>query len=215
VPTNSYAAFNGTSMASPHVAATVALMWSAAPSMVGDIAQTRSILDQTAIDTSDLQCGGTAANNNVWGEGRLDAFAAVSASPRGPIGTLTGTVTNAGNGTPLAGVNIHATGPFDRSTTTDAAGHYSMTLPVGSYTVSASIFGFVSQSTTVTIADGQTTTQDFALQPAASHTVSGTVRDADGNALANATVRVLNTPIPPATTDGSGHYSIPNVPEGT
>jgi subtilisin family serine protease len=215
VPTDSYAAFNGTSMASPHVAATVALMWSAAPSMVGDIGQTRSILDQTAVDTSDPQCGGTAGNNNVWGEGRLDAFAAVSASPRGPIGTLTGTVTNASNGTPLAGVDIHATGPFDRSTTTDAAGHYSMTLPVGSYAVSASLFGFVSQSTTVTIADGQTTTQDFALTPAASHTVSGHVRDGDGNPLPNATVQILNTPIAPVTTDASGFYSFPSVPDGT
>ena len=77
VPGNTYAAFNGTSMASPHVAATVALMWSAAPALRGDIAGTEAILNQTAIDTSDLQCGGTAGNNNVWGEGRLDALAAV------------------------------------------------------------------------------------------------------------------------------------------
>jgi hypothetical protein len=25
-----------------------------------------------------LQCGGSAGNNNVWGEGKLDAFAAVT-----------------------------------------------------------------------------------------------------------------------------------------
>ena len=81
-------------MASPHVAGTVALMISAAPALAGDITQIRALLSQTAIDTSDLQCGGTAANNNVWGEGRLDAFAAVDQSPRGPTGHLQGTVTN-------------------------------------------------------------------------------------------------------------------------
>ena len=74
-------------MASPHVAGTVALMWSAAPSFIGDIAATRAF-STNGFDTSDLTCGGTAANNNVWGEGRLDAFAAVGAAPRGPTGTL-------------------------------------------------------------------------------------------------------------------------------
>ena len=88
--TNSYAAFNGTSMASPHVAGTVALMWSAATALIGDIAATRALLDSTAIDTFDAQCGGDADDNNVWGEGRLDAFAAVDQSPRGPTGTLDG-----------------------------------------------------------------------------------------------------------------------------
>jgi hypothetical protein len=45
----------------------------------------------------------------------------------------------------------------------------------------------------VAIVDGVTTTQDFAMQPAASQEVSGTVRDTDGNPLENATVQILDT----------------------
>ena len=113
IPGGGYAAFNGTSMASPHTAGTVALMWSAAPSLIGDLAQTAALLNQTAVDTNDLTCGGTAANNNVWGEGKLDAFAAVEQSPRGPVGTLNGTVTNASSGAPLAGAQVNVTGPVE------------------------------------------------------------------------------------------------------
>jgi subtilisin family serine protease len=139
-----YNSLSGTAMASAHVAGTVALMWSAAPSLRGDIASTKSILDDTAIDTSDLTCGGTAANNNVWGEGRLDAFAAVDQSPRGSQGTLAGTVTDAGTGNPIEGVTIEVTGPADRTRQTDASGHYSLLLPAGSYVVTASTAGHLS-----------------------------------------------------------------------
>jgi subtilisin family serine protease len=216
VPSNSYASFSGTSMAAPHVTATVALMWSAAVAIERDIAATRTLLDDTAVDTSDLTCGGTADDNNVWGEGKLDAFAAVDQSPRGPTGTLTGTVTNESDGTPIAGALIEATGPADRSTTTNAAGQYSLTLPVGTYDVTASAFGFVTETAAgVEITDGGTTTQDFGLQPAPSHTVSGHVRDDAGQALEGATVTIVGTPIPPATTDASGFYSFASVPEGT
>jgi N-acetylneuraminic acid mutarotase len=134
-----------------------------------------------------------------------------------PSGTLNGTVTESGDG-PIAGATVHVTGPVDVSTTTGVDGTYSLTLPVGTYDVTASAFGHVSQTVNgVAITDGGTTTQDFALDPAASGSLSGTVTDdaTPANPIANATVTILGTPIPPATTDASGHYSFPSVPEGT
>jgi subtilisin family serine protease len=80
VPTDAYAVFSGTSTASPHVAGTVALLISENRALRGDISGLRTILDTTATDKSDLSCGGTAGNNNVYGQGLLNAFAAVGAA---------------------------------------------------------------------------------------------------------------------------------------
>jgi subtilisin family serine protease len=215
VPTNGYAAFNGTSMASPHTAGTVALMWSAAPVLIGDIAQTRTLLNMTAVDTSDLQCGGTAGNNSVWGEGKLDAFAAVSQSPRGATGTLEGVVTDAGSSSPLAGVLIDVTGPVDRSALTDASGAYSFLLSVGTYELTASKFGYLTQvHAGLVVTDGITTTLDVALVAAPNFTLSGTVFDNSNQPVENATVSIIGTTLT-ALSDANGFYSIPNVPQGT
>ena len=78
-PGSSYNAISGTSMASPHVAGAIALLWSGVPSFERDIDATRALLDDTAINVSALTCGGTADDNNVFGEGRLDAKALVDA----------------------------------------------------------------------------------------------------------------------------------------
>ena len=210
-----YGSFNGTSMASPHTAGTVALMMSAAPSLVGDIDAVRAILDDTATDTPNAQCGGTDDDNNVFGEGKLNAFAAVDQSPRGPVGTLVGTVTNASTGDPIAGARVDVTGPSNRTLTTGPDGTYRTTLPTGDYTVTASAFGFQSGTANVSITEGETTTQNFALTPATSFSVSGVVSDDSGNPVANATVTITGTPIPPATTGPDGAYSFANVPAGT
>jgi hypothetical protein len=64
--------------------------------------------------------------------------------------------------------------------------------------------------------DGMTTTQNFTLNLSPTHSVSGTVANlTTGLPIAGATVRILNTPIPPTTTDANGMYLFTSVVQGT
>ncbi len=76
-----YTSMQGTSMAGPHVAGTVALLWSSAPCLIGDVDATEQIIAQTARPRTTMQtCGGdgpTDVPNNVYGWGIVDALAAV------------------------------------------------------------------------------------------------------------------------------------------
>lgn len=69
------------------------------------MAGTRALLDQTAVDANDRSCGGTAADNNVYGQGRLDAYGAAAQAPRAAVGELQGTVTDAATENPLPGTS--------------------------------------------------------------------------------------------------------------
>ncbi|MFD3696198.1 S8 family serine peptidase [Streptomyces sp. NPDC058646] len=212
VPGGGYEAFSGTSMASPHTAAAVALLWSAAPALEGDVVQTESLLDGTAQDTDSSQCGGSPADNNVFGEGRLDVLAAVNAAPRGAIGALGGTV-RSGSGEPVAGAKITADGPIDRTTTTAADGSYRFTaLSVGDYALTAAKFGYGQQTATATVTENATATGDFTLTQAPSGKLTGTVSSAAGPA-AGAAVTVADTPVT-ATTDAQGRFEV-TLPHGT
>lgn len=215
LPGNGYGSNNGTSMAAPHTSATVALMWSAAPSLLGDITRTAELLDDSAVDTDNLTCGGTVDDNHVFGEGKLDAHAAVDRSPRGPVGTLTGSVTDAATGTPVAGASVTVTGPSNRTLSSGPDGAFTSTLPVGEYTVKGGAFGYGSATGTATVAENETVTVSLALPPVARHAVTGVVRNAQGGPVANATVQITGTPLAAVTTNAQGAYTIANVPEGT
>lgn len=81
-----YGSASGTSMAGPHVAGVVALMISANPKLAGQVDQIETILEQTAIPISARsvnECNGTTLSdipNNIFGYGRIDAYAAVKAA---------------------------------------------------------------------------------------------------------------------------------------
>ena len=209
VPGGGYAYFSGTSMASPHVAGAIALLWSGTPALVGDIEATVALLDGTAVDTDDLQCGGTVADNNVFGEGRLDALALYQAAPRGPVGTVVGTITDAATGDPIAGAEVVVQGPLERTLRTGPDGSYRLMASVGDYTVTASKFGWVTGTTPVTVTEDQTVTASLALERSPSGTLSGVVTDGSGQGYPlYAKVAVSGTTLFTYTDPADGSYEL-------
>ncbi len=88
IPGGGYTTMSGTSMAGPHVAGAVALLWSAQPALIGQIGQTERILADAAQPITDIsagQCGSATPPNNVYGWGRLDAKAAVDLALVRPV----------------------------------------------------------------------------------------------------------------------------------
>ena len=125
-----------------------------------------------------------------------------------PYGQLTGTVTDPSTGAPLAGVRITAGA---NATTTDAAGRYAMSLPTGSYGVTATEFGYGSATASaVVIADGVTTTRDFTLAKQRLLKVSGKITDGSGHGWPlYASVQVAGQPSTQTYTDpDSGKYTL-------
>ncbi|GAA3818372.1 carboxypeptidase-like regulatory domain-containing protein [Streptomyces chiangmaiensis] len=82
----------------------------------------------------------------------------------GPDGAVTGAVTDSTTHAPVYRATVKV---GNTTTVTDLSGHYSLFLPVGTYSVTAEGYGFASKTISgVTVTDGSSVTEDFALAPA-------------------------------------------------
>jgi uncharacterized repeat protein (TIGR01451 family) len=185
-PGTAYQLFNGTSMATPHVAGTLALMMQANPALTQQRAA--DLLANSAVPLSS-----TIPNDND-GWGRLDAYAAVvEAANSDPFvdrrpGLVQGVVSAAEDGRPLANATITITTPSGQLLTfnTDTNGQYHAWLQPGTYDLEAALFGYrPASSDRLTVRNGETIVSPITLEKTPAGTVSGAIRQAgDGRPLA-------------------------------
>ena len=220
VPTNAYAVYSGTSMASPHVAGAVALLISLEPKLRGRVAELEELLRKSALPlTSTQTCGGVPGSqipNNVFGWGRIDVKAAADLVYQ--AGYLQGTVTS--GAMPLAGATVtYSMMGKTLTTQTDKNGFYKVVAGAGTWAMTASAYGY-QQGTApaVVVVQNGTTVQNFNLTSLGNFTVSGNVNyvmdDGVGGGIP-ALILVKNEALAaPVFADGSGNYSL-LVPPGT
>lgn len=134
-------------------------------------------------------------------------------------GTISGTVTNAANGSaiPGASVRLFREQTLIKSTLTDPSGNYSLPgIAPGSYVVVVSASDFRASAVGAQVTPNATTIVNFALTPDPG-TIVGTVTDfSTTNPIAGATVAIFSGPtfIDSTLTDSNGNYMIPGLAPG-
>ncbi|MSP11967.1 MAG: DUF11 domain-containing protein [Chloroflexi bacterium] len=228
IPGATYVEASGTSMATPHIAGTIALMLSANPALsLNDLA---TYLEQTAHDL------GPTGPDNDYGWGLIDAYDAVRWA-RGS-GKLFGQVQDSKLGQPIPGATIIGVQSVPPSTggaaedkfedMSDTKGGYAVSVPGGLYTVQAGAFGYITGTfTAVEVLTGYQSLRDFVLKEAPKGKVSGQLTEVFTNSpVVSATVTVCTGKEPPiplsaaascpvqTRTDQNGNYHL-DLPAGS
>jgi subtilisin family serine protease len=103
---NAYTIASGTSMATPHIAGAMALLWSAIPSLQHQLTPSRDALNNAAVHIGSTQCGSAGPPNNVYGWGRVNVLTAVTSGTPTPTPTATpGPIQLRAQGKKVRGIN--------------------------------------------------------------------------------------------------------------
>ena len=201
-PGGGYQKMSGTSMAAPHGAGVIGLLFQADPTLTP--AQVREVLQSTADDL------GAPGWDTSFGAGRLNALKAVSLVASG--GKVLGKVVDAA-GQPVSFARLRIL-EKDFAFGVKADGSFKLMLPEGSYTFETSAFGYLTQQASVTVVADTELNLDVTLEAAESFPVAGTVSAKEGGqGVAGARVLVVGTPLEAVQTADDGGYSL-TLPQG-
>ncbi|MGC9332557.1 MAG: S8 family serine peptidase, partial [Anaerolineae bacterium] len=208
LPGGTFGAYNGTSMASPHVAGLAALLLQADPALtVADL--------ETLITTTAKPIGDQVPNADA-GWGRIDVYRAAAVAMH--AGHLAGQVTRYPDYKPLPGAQVVVSDRADEQQTivqTDTAGRYLAALIPGQFDLTVDAFGYQPQTVfDIDVQSYTTTTVDLTLDPLPAGVLWGQVRDAETDGPVGAAVHVVGTPAQTTSDPTTGNYSL-SLPAGT
>ena len=201
VPGGGYEAWDGTSMATPHVAGTVALILQAAGWLNFDEPDTPEkvyeILNSTAVDLGD------PGQDTRYGWGRIDTYEAVMRAKEYAKTTgVEGVVLDSTDSSPVTWATVHVS-ETNQTVAVNSTGGFKIPLDPGNYTLVVSAWGYEDKVVTVTVT-------------VLNGTIAGYVTDAVyGTPVAGATVTATGGNVSATTTtNATGYYSV-SLPPGT
>lgn len=203
VPGGGFGALDGTSMATPHVVGTVALMLQANPAL-----DQETVFDTLRNTAAPLSTAITPNNNEGWG--MLDTYAAVRQVSS--FGELAGTVSDAATNAPISEATIQVLKQKQPlvAATTNAEGRYEQSVSAGIYDVQVTAFGYEStQAAGLTVTTNTTTLQNFTLTPQSTGTLAGSVTERGTGVAISASLTIDGLAQPISSQGGSYAVELP------
>lgn len=207
----------GTSLASPLIASMYALAGTPAAGSypvtypyIHAAAELNDVTGGSNGTCSDVLCTAGAGWDGPTGLGTPNGVGALA---MGSQGTVSGKVTDASTGAPLAGVSVLLTDTADQLTfraVTDGSGDYQVGVSAGTYGLAASKFDFGTVAVNgFAVAAGQNSTENLKLTTTPERTVTGVVTDSGNGWPLYAKITVGGDPNAPVFTDPrTGRYSV-------
>ena len=159
-------------------------------------------------EVSSIKWPAASTLDSYWNQNRESILSYMEYAQKGLHGTVTSS-----SGLALE-ATISVAGNARAVHTDPALGDYHRLLLGGTYSVTASAPGYISQTLPASIPANGGATLNFTLEPAQLVSFMGTIRDIEGYPVPQAVITINTTPVTTFTTSAEGQFFVPSIYEG-